>query len=158
MSKQFADFLKQCKQINDSFFCYAEYFLMEQLTDYLNLDSSKSYSFEYLIGQARKTQHKETHPLFWQALLALHKSVPANKGTKPVAWLKFVNIIERLQGYSGAQLFADKNIKHKRIQRLYFAYMLSWEHLRYMAGKDDGYSPSAEILVVYSQAHLHDDH
>ena len=73
---------------------------------------------------------------------------------------RFINIIEKLQGYNGTQVFKGTNLKEKRKLRLYFAYMLTWEHLRYLAGNEDDYSPSSEILNAYSDHgdHEHEDH
>lgn len=162
MQISFADFVKQCKQKNDQplllFFKQAEFFLIEQLTDYLALDTTHNVNLSRLIEQAKRTQHQETDAKFWCALLALQKTNLQGNRAQKNAWLKFINIIEQLQGYSGAKLFAHKSIKHKRVHRLYFAFMLAWEHLVYMTGKDEGYSPSAEILAQYSDAHLDDEH
>lgn len=162
MEIAFTDFVEQCKQQNNQsltlFLTQAEYFLAEQLKDYLGVDAQNLYNFSTLLAKAKQTQHPETDNKFWLALLALHKTnLQGNKKNRQ-SWLKFVNIIEELQGYSGAQLIDEKSIKLKRVQRLYLAYMLSWEHLRYMAGKDDEYSPSAEIISCYSSAHSEDDH
>lgn len=140
------------------FFYQAELHLVTQLKDYLQIDQASHRSFFSLVEQAKKIKQKDTNKHFWNALLAFNQVSfkPANNNTQP--WLRFVNIIESLQGYAGSQLFDAKNIKVKRQHRLFFAYMLTWEHLRYLAGNDDDYSPSSEILGAYSSAHLDEEH
>jgi len=141
-----------------AFFYQAECHLVKQLKDYLNLEESAPYSFFSLIEMARKTNNADTNKHFWNALLAFNK-VSFNPGKRNVQpWLRFVNIIENLQGYNGSQLFTEQTINRKRQHRLFFAYMLTWEHLRYIAGHDDDYSPSSELLGLYSDAHSEDDH
>jgi len=158
----FEDFVKQFNSDQPislaAFFYQAELHLITQLKDYLKIEQSQEKSFFSLIEEAKKTNNAETDKHFWNALLAFNKVNfnPSNKNVLP--WLRYVNIIESLQGYSGSQLFEAKNIKVKRQHRLYFAYMLTWEHLRYIAGNDDDYSPSSELLGLYSDAHSEDDH
>ena len=158
----FENFVKQFKSESSvslaAFFYQAELHLITQLKDYLKIEQSQDRSFFSLIEQAKKTNNADTSKHFWNALLAFNKVTfnPSNKNV--LSWLRYVNIIESLQGYSGSQLFEAKNINTKRQHRLYFAYMLTWEHLRYIAGNDDDYSPSSELLGCYSDAHSEDDH
>lgn len=141
-----------------AFFYQAELHLVTQLKDYLSVEQSIPRTFFSLIEQAKKTHNADTNKHFWNALLAFNQVNfnPAKNSAQP--WLRYVNIIESLQGYAGSQLFAAKNIKLKRQHRLFFAYMLSWEHLRYIAGNDNDYSPSSEVLASYSTAHNEDEH
>jgi len=157
--EQFVDQFKSEQSVSlAAFFYQAELHLITQLKDYLKIEQSQDRSFFSLIEQAKKTNNADTNKHFWNALLAFNKVTfnPSQKNALP--WLRYVNIIESLQGYSGSQLFEAKSIKAKRQHRLYFAYMLTWEHLRYIAGNDDGYSPSSEILGNYSDAHSEDEH
>ena len=141
-----------------AFFYQAELHLITQLKDYLGVEQSTERSFFSLIEEARKIHNADTNKHFWNALTAFNQVNfnPSKHNTLP--WLRYVNIIESLQGYAGSQLFASKSIKIKRQHRLFFAYMLTWEHLRYIAGNDDDYSPSSEVLASYSNAHSEDDH
>lgn len=140
------------------FFYQAELHLVKQLKDYLGVEQSQPRSFFSLIEQAKKITNPDTNKHFWNALLAFNqvsfKPVKNNKCT----WLRYVNIIESLQGYAGSQLFDASSINVKRQHRLFFAYMLTWEHLRFIAGNDDDFSPSSLILDAYSSAHSEDDH
>lgn len=140
------------------FFYQAELHLITQLKDYVGVEQSQQSSFFSLIEQARKIPNADTNKHFWNALLAFNQVSfkPAKKNVQP--WLRYVNIIESLQGYAGSQLFDAKNIKTKRQHRLFFAYMLTWEHLRFIAGNDDEYSPSGVVLSSYSHAHNEEDH
>ena len=162
MENSFEHFVEQFKT-NQSvslgvFFYQAEFHLASQLKDYLGVEQSQLRSFFSLIEEAQKTKNEETNKHFWNALLAFNRVNfnPNHNSAQP--WLRFVNIIESLQGYTGSQLFETSNIKLKRQHRLFFAYMLTWEHLRYIAGNDDDYSPSGEVLASYSQLHTEDDH
>ncbi|TEW56193.1 hypothetical protein E2R68_03625 [Psychromonas sp. RZ22] len=162
MENTFEHFVEQFKSEQPvslaAFFYQAELHLIKQLKDYLNVEETQQRSFFSLIEQAKKINNVDTNKHFWNALLAFNKVNfnPSKHNAQP--WLRYVNIIESLQGYSGSQLFSASNIQLKRQHRLYFAYMLTWEHLRYIAGNDDDYSPSSEILSEYSQAHSEDDH
>lgn len=162
MNSNFEDFVNQFKSQQsislEAFFYQAEIYLTEQLKDYLAVPQSTPRSFFSLLEEAKKRDNIDTNKYFWNALLSFNQASfnPNIKSAQP--WLRFVNIIEELQGYSGSQLFAASSIKLKRQHRLYFAYMLAWEHLRYIAGNDDGYSPSSEILGSYSDAHTENDH
>jgi len=153
-----AQFTSQQTMSLSAFFYQAECHLVEQLKDYLKIDKNTTYRFFTLIEAARKTNNVDTNKDFWNALQAFNK-VSFNPGKRNVQpWLRFVNIIERLQGYNGSQLFNEHNINRKRQHRLFFAYMLTWEHLRYIAGNEDDYSPSGELLGLYSDAHTEEDH
>lgn len=162
MEANFENFVKQFKSEPSvslgAFFYQAELHLIKQLKDYLKVDQTLPRSFFSLIEEAKKTNNIDTNKHFWNALLAFNKVTfnPNNKNVLP--WLRYVNIIESLQGYNGSQLFEAKNINAKRQHRLYFAYMLTWEHLRYIAGNEDDFSPSSEILGCYSDAHSEDGH
>jgi len=162
VENSFENFVAQLKEQQPvslgTFFYQAELHLVVQLKDYLAVEQSQPRSFFSLIEQAKKTHNTETNKHFWNALLAFNQVNfnPTNKSAQP--WLRYVNIIEGLQGYAGSQLFDAKNIKLKRQHRLFFAYMLTWEHLRYIAGNDDDYSPSSEILAAYSSVHSEEDH
>ncbi|MDA7747331.1 hypothetical protein N8878_08395 [Psychromonas sp.] len=162
MENSFENFVEQFKAPQSAslaaFFYQAEFHLVKQLKDYLNIDQASTKSFFSLIEQAKKTNNADTNKDFWNALLAFNNVYfnPSKKNVLP--WLRFVNIIESLQGYAGSQLFEATNIYAKRQHRLYFAYMLAWEHLRFIAGNDDGYSPSGEVLASYSSAHSEDEH
>lgn len=162
MENNFEHFVSQFKETTPvslaAFFYQAEFHLITQLKDYLKIDQAISKSFFSLIVEAQKTNNIDTNKHFWNALLAFNQMNfnPSKKSTQP--WLRFVNIIESLQGYAGSQLFETKSINIKRQHRLYFAYMLTWEHLRYIAGNEDDYSPSSEILGYYSHAHQEHQH
>ncbi|HEY7865951.1 MAG TPA: hypothetical protein VIC51_08105, partial [Psychromonas sp.] len=112
---------------------------------------------------AKKLKNPETDNKFWDALLAFNRLVETAIDSKCTSqnsrfWLRFINIIEKLQGYKGSQIFTTTNIKQKRKLRLYFAYMLTWEHIRYIAGKEDDYSPSGDILDAFSPLEEQDEH
>jgi hypothetical protein len=162
VENSFENFVEQFKTAQPFplaiFFYQAELHLVVQLKDYLGVSQSSVRSFYSLIEQAKKTNNPDTNKQFWNALLAFNQVSfnPNKKNVKP--WLRYVNIIESLQGYNGSQLFTESNIKLKRQHRLYFAYMLTWEHIRYIAGNDDDYSPSGEILNHYSDVHTEEDH
>ncbi len=162
MENSFENFVGQFKEQKPvslaTFFYQAELHLVTQLKDYLNVDQSLPRSFFSLIEQAKKTHNADTNKHFWNALLAFNQVNfnPTSKSAQP--WLRYVNIIESLQGYAGSQLFDETSIKVKRQHRLFFAYMLTWEHIRFIAGNEDEYSPSSEILNAYSTAHSEDDH
>ncbi|WP_409439294.1 hypothetical protein [Psychromonas sp. GE-S-Ul-11] len=162
MENSFENFVAQFKTQQPVslalFFYQAELHLITQLKDYLQVEQSTERSFFSLVEQAKKIEQKETNKHFWNALLAFNQVnfKPVKNNAQP--WLRFVNIIESLQGYAGSQLFDAKNIKVKRQHRLFFAYMLTWEHLRYLAGNEDDYSPSSEVLACYSSAHSEEDH
>lgn len=133
-------------------------FIKVQLKDYLKSESVTAQTFTQAIKQAREINNSETDPKFWSALeafyLAVGDSIDNNNQRK--RWLRFINIIEHLQGYAGSQLINDKKIHRKRIKRLYLAYTLTWEHLRYIAGNEDSYNPSELILSTFSDVHQHD--
>ncbi|RBW43794.1 hypothetical protein DS885_12720 [Psychromonas sp. B3M02] len=162
MENSFENFVAQFKAQQPVslavFFYQAELHLIKQLKDYLQIEQTTERSFFSLVEQAKKIKQKETSKHFWIALLAFNQVnfKPVKNNAQP--WLRFVNIIESLQGYSGSQLFDAKNIQVKRQHRLFFAYMLAWEHLRYIAGSEDEYSPSSELLATYSSAHSEEDH
>jgi len=136
------------------------HFLKVQLKDYLEHENLTAVTFTQALKQARKSKNSETDPRFWCALeafyLAVGDSIDNQKQRKH--WLRFVNIIELLQGYSGHQLINEKKISAIRIKRLYLAYALTWEHLRYIAGNEDDYNPSELILTKFTDAfeHHHD--
>jgi len=157
--KSFVEQFKSQQSVSLSVFFYqAELHLIAELKDYLGVEQSKPSTFFSLVEQAKKLPNADTNKHFWNALLAFNQVSfkPANGNTQ--SWLRFVNIIESLQGYAGSQLFDAKDIKLKRQHRLFFAYMLAWEHLHFIAGHDDDYSPSSEILATYSSAHTEDEH
>ncbi|MEG3753152.1 hypothetical protein [Psychromonas arctica] len=162
MENSFESFVEQFKAQQPVslavFFYQAELHLIKQLKDYLQIEQTTERSFFSLVEQAKKMKDKETNKHFWNALLAFNQMnfKPTKHNAQP--WLRFVNIIESLQAYAGSQLFDAKNIKVKRQHRLFFAYMLAWEHLRYLAGNEDQYSPSSEVLICYSSAHFDEDH
>ena len=162
MENNFEQFVAQLKVKKSPsltvFFYQAELHLVKQLKDYLGIEQSMQMSFFSLIEQAKKVHNPDTNKHFWNALFAFNNVnfIPCKNKAQP--WLRYVNIIESLQGYSGSQLFDATNIKLKRQHRLYFSYMLTWEHLRYIAGNDDDYSPSSDILAVYSQVHSEEEH
>ena len=160
MENTFESFVSQFKVQQsmplDSFFYQAEDHLIKQLKDYLNVDQRSTRTLFSLLEEAKKIKNADTNKHFWNALLTFNQ-VGFNPGKGNVyPWLRYVNIIESLQGYTGSQLFEAATIKLKRQHRLYFAYMLTWEHLRYIAGNDDGYSPSSELLNLYSQTQQQD--
>lgn len=140
------------------FFYQAELHLVEQLKNYLGIEQTKDVSFFSLVEQAKKIKNEDTNKHFWNALLAFNQVSFKPTNNNKQHWLRFVNIIESLQGYAGSQLFDASSIKLKRQHRLFFAYMLAWEHLYYLAGNDDNYSPSSVILNTYSSAHTEEDH
>ena len=170
MNPAFNEFLEELTNenlilIEPIFFVKAAVFLEEQLESYLNIEGQHAHSLRSLIESARKLKNEETDKAFWRALLAFNSLIEAALETSynhhsKNKWLRFINIIENLQGYNGTQVFKGTNLKEKRKLRLYFAYMLTWEHLRYLAGNEDDYSPSSEILNAYSDHgdHEHEDH
>ena len=133
-----------------TFFYQAEMHLIKQLKDYLDVEQTSETSFFALIEMAKKTNNNDTDSRFWEALLAFNQVNFHPSSSNAQSWLRYVNNIEALQGYNGSKLFEATKIKLKRQHRLYFAYMLTWEHLRFIAGNDDDYSPSNEILNCYS--------
>lgn len=168
MDQVFDGFVKELCSANVNlnepvFFVKSAAFLEQVLESYLQIEGQHKYSLRGLILSARQLKNSETDKKFWDALLAFNSLVEAAVESKCTAqasnnWLRFINIIENLQGYKGSQLFTAKNIKQTRKLRLYFAYLLTYEHIRYIAGKDDDYSPSGEILAAFSQLSLDDDH
>lgn len=136
------------------------HFIKVELQDYLQQEGLTAFTFTEAIKQARKSKNSETDARFWSALEAFYLAVgdSIDHETQPKRWLRFVNIIENLQGYSGSQLINDKQIHSKRIKRFYLAYTLAWEHLRYIAGNEDDYNPSELILSAFTDEleHKHD--
>jgi hypothetical protein len=128
-------------------------FIKQQLQDYLEHEGLTAHTFTQAIKQARKKNNSETDPRFWSALEAFYLAVgdSINNQTKRKRWLRFVNIIEMLQEYAGSQLISDKQIRSKRVKRLFLAYTLTWEHLRYIAGNEDDYNPSELIISSFTQ-------
>ncbi|WP_354625627.1 hypothetical protein [Psychromonas sp. MME2] len=147
------------KPVNpQGFFVQGALYLQAQLCDYLCKEGvAIENSFLKQIKSAQRHGNSETDKAFWRALHVIHSlsTMPSHHQCER-KWLRFINIIEKLQGYNGSQLFAHVGIKKKRLYRLYFAYMLSWEHLRYLAGNDDEFSPSAIVLDTFSS--INDDH
>lgn len=135
-------------------------FIKVQLQDYLQKEGLTALTFTQAIKQARKCKNSETAPQFWSALETFYLAVgdSIDHQTKLKRWLRFINIIESLQGYAGSQLINDKKIHSKRIKRLCLAYTLAWEHLRYIAGNEDDYNPSELVLSTFTDAleHKHD--
>jgi len=133
-------------------------FLKLQLQAYLQLQGLSARTFTQAIKLARKSNNSETDPRFWSALEAFYLAVgdSIDNETKHKRWLRFVNIIESLQGYTGSQLIRDRQIRSNRVKRLCLAYALTWEHLRYIAGNEDDYSPSELLITEFSDVHLHD--
>ena len=132
-------------------------FIKVQLQDYLMHEGLTALTFTDAIKQARKRNNNETDQRFWCALEAFYLAVAdsIDNKTKCTNWLRFVNIIESLQGYSGSQLINDKRIHSKRIKRLCLAYVLTWEHLRYIAGNEDDDNPSESVIAAFSDALEH---
>lgn len=168
MNQAFDGFVKELCSANVNlnepvFFAKSAVFLEQQLTSYLQIEAQHKHSLRFLILSAKKLKNTETDKKFWDALLAFNRLIEAAIESKCTSqnshhWLRFINIIETLQGYKGSQIFTTTNIKQKRKLRLYFAYMLTWEHIRYIAGYEDDYSPSGEILDNFSQIDEEDDH
>ncbi|GLS91454.1 hypothetical protein GCM10007916_25230 [Psychromonas marina] len=133
-------------------------FIKQQLQAYLQHEGLTAITFTEAVKQARQSQNNETDPRFWLALEAFFLAVGDSIDNKPQAtrWLRFVNIIETLQGYSGSQVIMDKNIRSKRVKRLCLATALTWEHLRYIAGNEDDYNPSELIINAFTDVHEHD--
>jgi hypothetical protein len=134
--------------------------LEQQLRHYLSNEGVAANTFAKSINSAQKLNNEDTSKRFWEALkvfnaIAGNHAICTNKILNK-KWLRFVNIIEDLQGYSGSQLFSDVGVKKARLYRLYFAYMLTWEHLRYMAGADDEFSPSSIILETFAAGYEHE--
>ncbi|WP_413699500.1 hypothetical protein ACLKMH_18905 [Psychromonas sp. KJ10-10] len=131
--------------------------LKVQLSDYLQSQGLTAYTFTQAIKVGRKSNNPETNGRFWSALEAFYLAVgdAIDHKTKHKRWLRFVNIIENLQGYSGSLLIEDKHIRSKRIKRLYLAYILTWEHLRYIAGNEDDYNPSELVLTTFTGEDVH---
>lgn len=126
-------------------------FLKEQLQAYLSTQGVAALTFTQAIKLARKTQQVDTDGRFWSALEAFYLAVgdSIDNDTRAKRWLRFVNIIESLQGYAGSQLISDKKIHAKRVKRLLLAFALTWEHLRYIAGDEDDYNPSQLVIDAY---------
>ena len=133
-------------------------YLKTQLQDYLKTEGTTALTISDAIYQGRKRNNSETDKHFWCALESFYLAVgdSIDHKTKQLRWLRFVNIIEDLQGYSGSQLINDKCIKSKRVKRLCLAYTLTWEHLRYIAGNEDDYNPSELVISYFSDAFEHD--
>ena len=169
MNEEIINFLKDLPSPNErfneyEFFIKGAVYLEDKINDYLKSQGLSSRSFHQGISKARAIPNKDTNKRFWHAVdtfrmvrNAYAHPKNAQKITKR-KWIRFINIIENLQNYKGAQVFPMKHIRSKRVFRLYFAYMLTWEHLRYVAGNDDGYSPSTEILKAYGAALEDYDH
>lgn len=132
-------------------------FIKQQLQDYLHHEGLTALTFTQAIKQASKCNNSETDPRFWSALEAFYLAVgdSIDNQTQRKRWLRFVNIIESLQGYAGSQLINDKRINAKRVKRFYLAYTLAWEHLRYIAGNEDEFNPSEIILSAFTDALEH---
>jgi len=168
MNQAFDGFVKELCSTNMNlnepiFFAKSAVFLEQALASYLHSEGQHKHSLRFLILSARQLKNQETDTKFWDALLTFNKLVEMAVESKSTSqenshWLRFINIIENLQGYKGSLLFTTKNIRQTRKLRLYFAYMLTYEHLRYIAGDDDGYSPSSDILEAFSQVSEDDDH
>lgn len=165
MNKEIIAFLKDLPPPNKGFneyefFLKGAAYLEDQLRDYLSKKNLSANTFYDAISKARSSTAPGTDKKFWNALdvfrqvrnaYAHPKNAPQTTKRK---WIKFINIIESLMGYRGRRIFPMKNIRNRRVFRLYITYMLTWEHLRYIAGNDDGYSPSAEVLKAYGNALL----
>ncbi|MGB5444401.1 MAG: hypothetical protein WBM99_02750 [Psychromonas sp.] len=168
MNQAFDGFVKELCSANVNlnepvFFVKSAAFLEQVLESYLRIEGQHKYSLRSLILSAKQLKNKETDYKFWNALLAFNNLIEDAVDAKSASqssqhWLRFINIIETLQGYKGSQLFTSKHIKQTRKLRLYFAFMLTYEHLLYIGGQDDDYSPSGEILSAFSQLSLDDDH
>ena len=136
-------------------------FLKQQLQAYLQQQALTAVTFTQAIKQARKSNNSETDARFWCALEAFFAAVTdsIDNRCERKRWLRFVNIIEQLQGYNGSQLINDKQIHPKRVKRLCLAFVLTWEHLRYIAGNEDEYLPSELVIAAFTHAHDHEhDH
>lgn len=136
-------------------------FLKQQLQAYLEQQGLTALTFTQAIKLARKSNNSETDPRFWCALEAFYLAVgdSIDNETHAKRWLRFVNIIESLQGYTGSQLINDKQIHPKRVKRLCLAFVLTWEHLRYIAGNETDYNPSELVIEAFTDAHDHEhDH
>lgn len=133
-------------------------FIKQQLQDYLEHEGLTALTFTQAVKLARKQKNSETDVRFWNALEALYLAVgdSIDNNTQPKRWLRFVNIIENLQGYAGSQLIDDKRIHAKRVKRLFLAYTLTWEHLRYIAGNEDDYNPSELIISTFTDTQEHE--
>jgi len=133
-------------------------FLKLQLQAYLEQQGLTAQTFTQALKLARKSNNSETDPRFWSALEAFYLAVgdSIDNETQPKRWLRFVNIIESLQGYTGSQLINEKQIHAKRVKRLCLAYALTWEHLRYIAGNEDDYNPSELLIAEFTDAHDHE--
>ncbi|MCP4322523.1 MAG: hypothetical protein GY951_02120 [Psychromonas sp.] len=132
-------------------------FIKQQLRDYLQYEGLTAVTFTQAIKLARKSRNSETDPRFWSALEAFYLAVgdSIDNQTQTKRWLRFVNIIEDLQGYAGSQLINDKQIRSKRVKRFYLAYTLAWEHLRYIAGNEDDYNPSELVITAFTESAKH---
>lgn len=168
MSPDFEHFLQALitteNKFNESdFFKKGRDHLEQQVRLYLSNEGVAANTFAKSINRAQQLNNVDTSKRFWRALKVFDavagdhvicKNKAANK-----KWLRFINIIEDLQGYSGSQIFSGVGVKKARLYRLYFSYMLTWEHLRYMAGNDDEFSPSSTILETFAAGHDNqDDH
>jgi hypothetical protein len=162
MNEQFNTFLEQAvnNQDNlgeDDLLQQGFDFIKQQLADYLQHQGLSAQTFTQAVKLARKSNNTETDPRFWSALEAFYLAVgdSIDNQTQAKRWLRFVNIIESLQGYAGSQLINDKQIHSKRVKRLFLAYTLTWEHLRYIAGNDDDYAPSELIISAFTETPDH---
>jgi hypothetical protein len=168
MNQAFDGFVKELCSANVNlnepvFFAKSAVFLEQELTRYLKIEGQHKHSLRFLILSAKQLKNTETDNKFWDALLAFNRLIEAAIESKCTSqnsehWLRFINIIENLQGYKGSQIFTSTNIKQKRKLRLYFVYILTWEHIRYIAGDEDDYSPSGEILDAFSFLEEEDEH
>ncbi|MFQ3176407.1 MAG: hypothetical protein ACJAYB_001708 [Psychromonas sp.] len=168
MNQAFDGFVKELCSANVNlnepvFFAKSAVFLEQQLTCYLKIKGQHKHSLRFLILSAKQLKNSETDNRFWNALLAFNHLIEAAIEARCTSqnsehWLRFINIIETLQGYKGSQIFTTTNIKQKRKLRLYFSFLLSWEHIGYIAGKEDNYSPSSQILDAFSALEEDDEH
>ncbi|PKF61119.1 hypothetical protein CW745_12505 [Psychromonas sp. psych-6C06] len=163
MNQEFDTFIQQSinnpEQLCEDLLLQAGFdFLKVQLQAYLDKEGVTALTFTQAIKVARKLNHHETDARFWSALEAFYLAVgdSIDNDTKRKRWLRFVNIIEELQGYTGSQLINDKRLRNKRVKRLYLAFTLGWEHLRYIAGNEDDYNPSELVLATFTDAFDHD--
>ncbi|MAX54641.1 MAG: hypothetical protein CL537_03865 [Alcanivoracaceae bacterium] len=143
-------------KFNDyEFFMRGQILLEKELKKYLdgNGVACSNRSFYELILEARKFSKRNRR--LWDAMDTFrtvrnkyaHAEMPEKKTRR--AWIKFVNIIESIFGYEGAKLFPIKNIKKKRVVRLYFSVLVSIEYLRGLCGEPLKQSPFEAFLDVY---------
>jgi len=122
--------------------------VIELLNQYLQQAGAQPHeTVSAAIRAAATIPNADTDARFWRAL-----SLVVDHSSSALPALRFTTLVEQLQGYRGATVFPLFKIQKKRRARFFFAYFLVLEHLRYLCGHDDDFSPSDDVLTQYQQA------